>query len=250
MDKYKRLKEKFDNCEKISMANMMVMTSPLILQAYEDGDCVLIDKEHGVYGTEDLIPLTMTCRAMGLPSIVRVEDCLYHLIAKAIDMGADGIMIPRVESVEQVKTAVDAIRFMPVGRTGYGGWGIMRDGETFDEFQKGRLLVLQIESQKGLAAMEDIIAQYGDQIDAFIIGPNDFSIQMGVPRELDHPVMHEQYEIFFEICHRHHMSCGIYDPDLESVDRDLKYGANVFWIGGDVSLLKRAFNEYLERIHR
>ncbi|MBQ6679144.1 MAG: hypothetical protein IJM76_03900 [Lachnospiraceae bacterium] len=249
MDKYTRLKEKFDNCEKIAMANVILITDPLLLRAFADGDCVLIDKEHGVYGSEELVPLTMACRAMGLPAIVRVEDSVYHLIAKAIDMGADGIMVPRVESLEQVKTAVEATHFLPLGRTGFGGWGILRDGETFDEFQRGRRLILQIESEKGLSLMEEIIEKYGSYVDAFVIGPNDFSIQMGVPRELDHPVMHGQYEKFFEICHRHHKSCGIYDPDFAAIERDKAYGANLFWVSEDGALLKQAYDAYLKKIN-
>ena len=248
MDKYTRLKEKFDNCEKITMAMATLIQNPLLLKAYEDADCVLIDKEHGVYGSEEIIPLTMACRAMGLPSIVRVEDAQYHLIAKVIDMGADGIMFPRVESLEQVKTAVEAMHFMPIGRTGSGGWGMLRPGEDFEAFQKGRRLLLQIESQKGLSLIEEIIERYGEYVDAFIIGPNDYSIQMGVPWQLDHPVMHEEYRKFFEICHKHHKSCGIYDFDLASVERDLAFGANVFWVGEETAMLKSAFNEFLTRI--
>ena len=250
MDKYTRLKEKFDNCENITMALATLIQNPLLLKAYEDADCVLLDKEHGIYDTEALIPLTLACRSMGLPAIVRVEDCQYHLIAKAIDMGADGIMIPRVESLEQVKTAVEAMHFMPVGRTGSGGWGMLRAGEDFEAFQKGRKLLLQIESQKGLALIEEIIEKYGEYVDAFIIGPNDYSIQMGVPWQLDHPIMHEEYRKFFDICRKHHKSCGIYDFDIESVERDLKFGANVFWVGEETDMLKRSLEGFMDRIEK
>ena len=201
----------------------------------------MIDKEHGLYGTEEMVPMTLQCRAMGLPAIVRVEDAVYHLIAKAIDLGADGIMLPRTESVEQLKTAVEAMHFSPVGRTGFGGWGILREGESIDEFQTGRILLPQIESPKGLAAMEDMIAAYKDHIDGFIIGPNDYSIMMGVPRQLDHPIMLEEYKKFFDICIRHEISCGIFDPDLESAARDRKMGANIFWISDDLSCMKDGF---------
>ena len=139
---------------------------------------------------------------------------------------------------------------MPEGRTGYGGWGMIRQGESFKDFQQGRRLLLQIESQKGLSLIEEINEKHGEYVDAFIIGPNDYSIQMGVPWQLDHPIMHEEYRKFFEICKKHHKSCGIYDPDPASVERDLQYGANVFWVGSEIHMLKRAFGEFLEKIDR
>ena len=114
-DKYSALKQKLNDRETIAMANVMVLNSPLMLSAFDSADCILLDKEHGVFGTEELIPMTMQCRHLGIPSIVRVEDKKYHLIAKAIDLGADGIMLPRTESVAQVKEAVDAMHFRPSG---------------------------------------------------------------------------------------------------------------------------------------
>ena len=248
MNRYESLKAKTKGLEKISMANLMLLKNPLFLRCLTAADCVLLDKEHGVYGTEELIPMLMECRALGLPSIVRVEDSLYHLIAKTIDLGADGIMLPRTETVEQVKTAVEAMHFAPIGRTGFGGWGILREGEDFDGFQKGRFLFPQIESPKGLAAMQDMIDAYGEYIDGFIIGPNDYSIMMGIPRQLDHPRMLAEYEKFFSICRKNGKSCGIFDPDPEHVRRDRSMGANIFWVGDDSMYFREGFEAHRRTI--
>jgi len=248
MDVYNNLKQKLKNKEKITIANIMVMHSPLMIRAFEKADFVLLDKEHGVFGTEELIPMLMKCREHKIPSIVRVEDAVYHLIAKSIDLGADGIMLPRTETVEQVKIAVEAMHMYPIGRTGFGGWGIQREGETLEEFQTGRFLFPQIESPKGLAAMDDMIAAYGDYIDGFIIGPNDYSIMMGVPRQLDHPIMIEEYRKFFDICRKHNKSCGIFDPDLAHAQRDRAMGANIFWLSDDFTCLKLGFESLVNGI--
>lgn len=248
MDKYGVLKKKLVNRETIVMANVMLLTSPLMLSAFENADCVLLDKEHGVFGTEELIPMTMQCRHLGIPSIVRVEDKQYHLIAKAIDLGADGIMLPRVETVDQVKEAVEAMHFAPLGRTGFGGFGLLRQDETFDEFDHGRVLLVQIESPKGLACMEEMLCAYGSYIDGFVIGPNDYSIVCGVPFLHNHPVMLGEYEKFFSICKMNHKSCGIFDPDIHSVKRDKQHGANIFWISDDLSCLKAGFESLRSQI--
>ena len=248
MNRYEIMKEKCRKCEPVIMANVMLIKSPFLLSAFETADCIVIDKEHGLYGTEELVPLTRECRAMGIPSIVRVEDALYHLIAKSMDLGADGIMLPRTETVEQVKTAVEAMHFAPIGRTGFGGWGILREGETFEEFQKGRFLFPQIESPKGLAVMEDMIREYGEYIDGFIIGPNDYSIMMGVPRQLDHPVMLEEYRKFFAICKKYRKPCGIFDPDLQHARRDEEMGASIFWLSDDLACMKAGFEALVNAV--
>lgn len=250
MDKYTILKTKLQQCEPVTMGNIMLLQSPFLLNAFLGADCVVLDKEHGLYGSEELVPMTNQCRHIGLPSVVRVEDAQYHLIAKAIDLGADGIMLPRTESVEQIRMAVEAMHFAPVGRAGFGGWGILRDNETIDQFQHNRILIPQIESPKGLAAMENMLESYEEYIDAFIIGPNDYSIMMGIPRQLDHPLMLEEYEKFFDICKKHNKSCGIFDPDLEHAVRDYEMGANVFWMSDDFSCMKSGVDALLNGLER
>lgn len=248
MDRYQAFKEKLDRKEKIVMANLQLLQNPLLLRAFEAADCILIDKEHGIYNTENLVPLTRECRALGLPSIVRVEDTLYHLIAKAIDLGADGIMLPRTETTEQIRTAVEAMHFAPIGRTGFGGWGLFREGETLEDFQHGRFLFPQIESHKGLLEMENMIAACGEYIDGFLIGPNDYSITMGVPCRHDDPVMIREFETFFSICKKYGKSCGIYDPDLFHVQKHAGMGANIFWVGDDLGYLKAGFERFTDGI--
>ena len=102
-----RLAEKLKNREKIIGTTMILLKNPIILENMnrEDLDFVLFDAEHGVFDTQNVGELLQVCRLMGLPAFIRAQDCEYHLIAKAIDMGADGVMIPRTETLEQLRTA-------------------------------------------------------------------------------------------------------------------------------------------------
>ncbi len=246
MDKYQLLKKKLSECKSTTMGNLMLTASPYLLDAYVDFDCVLLDKEHGIYDTENLLPMLTHCRSLSLPAIVRVEDSVYHLIAKTIDMGADGIMIPRTETVEQVKTAVEAMHFHPIGRTGFGGYGLLRKGETFEEFQKGRILVLQIESRKGLENIPEMIRQYGDYIDAFMIGPNDYSIMQGLTRQPLHPEMFEEVQRVFDKCREYHKSCGCFAAESDVALRYADMGANLFWVGDDSTYIRKGIRSYLD----
>ena len=179
MNRYESLQEKFASCAKIQGTTMIMLDEPLLLEKmlHPELDFILMDAEHGRFDTQNVIPMLHTCRMLGMPSFVRVQDSQYHLIAKAIDMGADGVMIPRVETLEQLRTVVDAVWFGPIGRKGAGGYGQFRAGEDFPTFQKSRFVMIQIESQKGVDNLESMLSQYGDFLSAVIIGPNDHEFQ-------------------------------------------------------------------------
>ena len=152
MNKYVRLAEKLKGREKVIGTTMILLKNPIILECMNRNelDFVLFDAEHGVFDTQNVVELLQVCRLMGLPAFLRAQDCEYHLIAKAIDMGADGVMIPRTETLEQLRTAVDALLFYPEGRKGSGGHGQFRPGEQYADFKKTRFLMPQIESPKGI----------------------------------------------------------------------------------------------------
>ncbi len=250
MDKYERLERKLANREKVLGTTMTMINSPLLIEKMnrDDLDFILFDAEHGVFNNENLIPALQVCRLMGLPSFVRVPDCSYHLIARAIDLGADGIMLPRTESLGQVKEAVESMRFAPVGRTGCGGHGQFRTGEGYDGFQKSRYLFVQIESQPGIDALPEILKTYGDEIAAIIIGPYDMAVMLGTPFQIRSDVMKEAVQKVFDICRDSGMSCGIFCDDeiLSKTYRDM--GANVLWACTDNVLFLRGYNQVFDAL--
>ena len=245
MNKYEILKQKLKDRKKVLGTTMSMINSPILIEKMnrDDLDFILFDAEHGIFNNENLIPALQVCRLMGLPSFVRIPDCKYHLIARAIDLGADGIMLPRTESLEQVKEAIESLRFAPIGRTGCGGHGQFKKGEGYDEFQKSRYLFVQIESQPGIDLLPEIIETYGDEIDGIIIGPYDMSVMLGTPFQIRSDVMVNAVQKVFDICNEHEMSCGIFCDDevLSKAYREM--GANVLWACTDSVFFFRGYNE-------
>lgn len=250
MNKYEVLEQKLAKREKVLGTTMSMINSPLIIEKMnrDDLNFILFDAEHGIFNNENLVPALQVCRLMGLPSFVRVADCKYHLIARAIDLGADGIMLPRVESLQQVKDAVDALRFAPVGKTGCGGHGQFRKGEGYECFQKSRYLFVQIESQPGIDILPEILENYGDEIAAIMIGPYDMSVMLGTPFDIKSNVMHKGIQEVFDICKEYDMSCGIFCDDeiLSKKYRDL--GANVLWACTDKDFFLRGYNQVFDAL--
>lgn len=248
MDKYLRLKEKLEKKEKIIGTTMIIFKSPIIVEAMnnDDLDFLLFDAEHGVFDTQNVVELLHICRLMGLPSFVRAQDSEYHLIAKAIDMGADGIMLPRTESLEQLKTAIDALLFAPDGRKGCGGHAQFRNGEAFDDFKKTRFLFPQIESPKGIELMPEMLEKYGEYISAVMIGPYDLSVMVGTPKDIKSPIMIESIQKIFDISNSYGKSCGIFCDDEVLAQKYRDMGCNILWTATDKDFYMRGYREEMD----
>lgn len=248
MNKYERLAEKFKNREKIIGTTMIIFKNPIILECMncDELDYVLFDAEHGVFDTQNTVELLQVCRLMGLPAFVRAQDAEYHLIAKAVDMGADGVMIPRTESLEQLRTAVDALLFYPEGRKGSGGHAQFRKGEAYADFKKTRFLMPQIESPKGIEMLPKMLEEYGEYISAVMIGPYDLSIMVGTPKDIKSPEMISAIRKIFDISNSYGKSCGIFCDDEVLAQKYRDMGCNVLWTSSDKDFYMRGYNEEMK----
>ena len=251
MNKYQELSQKFANREKIVGASMAMINNTLLLEKMakrEDLDFILFDAEHGVFDAQNVIPALQVMRLLGLPSIVRAQDSEYHLVAKLVDMGADGIMIPRTETLDQLKVAVGGLLFAPDGRKGMGGVAQTRAGEKFSDFKKTRFLLPQIESPEGIKNLPKMLEEYGEYISAVIVGPYDMSVAVGTPCDIKSPEMLSSIQQVFDICKKYGKSTGIFCDDEERASVYRKMGANVLWMATDRDYYLRGFNAMLDGV--
>ena len=251
MDRYQLLKNKFDQKEKIVGTTMTMLSSSLILEKMagrEDIDYILFDTEHGIFDAQNLVPLLQTMRLLKVPSLVRVQDAEYHLVAKLVDMGADGIMIPRTETLQQLRTAIDGLLFAPDGRKGMGGCGQFRPGEKFADFKNTRFLLPQIESPEGIKNLPAMLEEYGEYISAVIIGPYDMSVMVGTPANIGSDEMNKAVQEVFDICKKYNKSCGIFCDNEILAKKYRDMGANVLWMAVDRDYYMRGLNAMLDGV--
>ena len=210
-------------------------------------DFMLFDCEHGNFMPELAVDMLQMCRACDLPTICRVQDCEYHCISKCIDMGADGVLIPRTETLEQVKLAIDSIRFYPRGRKGAGGIGLLHPGEGVDEFNNNRLLFLQIESPLGIRNLDAMLSTYGAEVAGVIIGPCDLSIMSGVGLDTHSETTVREIHEIIAICKQHKKSIGMFLSPGE-----IKYwvgeGMNILWCSSDVGFMAQGVKGTLDMV--
>jgi 4-hydroxy-2-oxoheptanedioate aldolase len=152
---------------------------------------VVIDTEHGSYSYEEVQLLSSTAKLYGIHPIVRVAEKQYHLVSRALDMGAGSIMMPCVETGKDVEDIIRWSKYPPEGKRGAGSYSILLETEIRQHLLEANqlgLVVIQIETRKGMENLDDIL-RYPD-IDVVFIGPLDLSIDLGVPGDFQNPVLH------------------------------------------------------------
>ena len=167
------------------------LTDPLVTDALGDSvDFVWIDLEHSAMSPQTLSGHLLAARARGIPALVRARGSDAPFVKPVLDIGADGIIVPQVRDVDEVRRVVSDCRYTPLGRRGYGprvpsNYG--RDGgKDYAERANRELFVaVQIETAEALAALDDIVAVPG--LDSLVIGPWDLSGSLGLLGQLDHP---------------------------------------------------------------
>ena len=244
------LKAKLENREKLYSTMLCHIGFTGLPAIYKAGglDFLVMDLEHGSFYPENIGDFCQMCHKEQLPVIVRVQDCEYHCISKPLDMGADGVLIPRTESFEQVETAIRSMRFYPYGKKGVGGRALLRPGEEVYDFNKNRLLFLQIESTQGVLLLDEILKRYKDQIAGLIIGPCDMAVSMGEGLDVNAPAMIDNISKTIEICKRHGKSIGIFMDDDKVAERWHNEGMNIYWVGTELTMLSAEIKRNRQRI--
>jgi len=205
-------------------------------------DFLVLDEEHGTLSAESSEEILRVCRLCDLPTIVRIPDAVPNYVSKILDMGADGVMIPRVERMEQVEIAIRAARYYPRGRKGCGGFSNFRteDAVNVDTYNNNRMIVVQIESYEGLRILPEILEKHREDIACVLIGPYDSSIMIGTPLNITSPEMQKYVRDVFDVCHKYGVSCGSFVDDASMIPYYKEKGANVYWTGTEISLLCEA----------
>ncbi len=244
------LKEKLENRDKIystMLCHVGFTTLPALYKA-NGLDMLVMDLEHGSFYPENIGDFCLACHKAEMPVIVRVQDCEYHCISKPLDMGADGVLIPRTETMEQVETAISSMRFYPYGKKGVGGRALLRPWEQIYDFNKNRLLFIQIESKQGVDLLDEMLNKYGEQIAGIIIGPCDMAVSMGCGLDVNAPEMIENIKKTIDVSKKHNKTVGIFMDDDKVAERWSKEGMNFFWVGTELTMLGAEIKRNRERI--
>ncbi len=213
-------------------------------------DWLLLDTEHS---PGDVLTVMAQLQALsgyaGLAPVVRPASNDPVLIKRFLDVGAQSLLIPYVQSAAEAEAAVAAVRYPPAGIRGVSALTrATQFGRIADYAHKAAdeiCLVVQIETQAGLDALEAIAGVEG--VDGVFIGPGDLAASLGYIGKLDHPVVVHAVEDAIARIVACGKPAGILTGDVTFAERCISLGTSFTAVGVDVGLLARAADNLVGR---
>ena len=252
-----RIREKFLNHE-LSVGTFTQLTSTVAVEALgRTGlDYVLIDTEHSAVGIEFLSSAITAADAAGIVPLVRINDIARSKVLQPLDYGAQGLIVPAVETVEQVRRLVEYAKFPPVGNRGFcptqdGGYGydeVSMQGTDvyFAHANQETLLIPQCETVGCLDHIEEITAM--DGVDGIFVGPFDLSIALGRPMAFDCDEMRAALDRILNACHKNNKMAFIFCGDAQAAKARAAQGFDSVTAGLDIMALVDSYRAMVQDI--
>lgn len=207
-------------------------------------DFVFIDMEHSGFSFETVGDMCDTARRYGIAPIVRVPQVEYPFVSRALDCGAKGIIVPRVNTPEQVRDIVSWVRYPPHGIRGFADTLAQTEGKAISaadfiaNAMRDTLIVIQIERKEAVENLDAMLAIEG--VDVACMGCFDLSIDLGVPGEMNAPSMREAIGKVVDSAARHKIASGIITGNLDLIAHWVERGMRFVSYSSDSPLLQSA----------
>jgi 2-dehydro-3-deoxyglucarate aldolase/4-hydroxy-2-oxoheptanedioate aldolase len=222
------------------------------IAAEAGAEFVVFDMEHTGWSVETIRMLIATSRSTPSVPLVRIPATEYHFVARVLDMGTLGVMVPMVESAEQARSIVQFAKYPPVGRRG-AAFGIAHDdytgGDIVEKIRSANaetLLIAQIETARGVANADEIAAV--DGIDVLWIGHFDLTNSLGIPGQFAHPQFLESLDKVLAACRKHGKVPGFMAGDVAGGRKLLEQGFRMLAYGGDLWLYQTALTDGIRQL--
>ena len=250
------LKRKLENNE-LTLGSWLTINHQSVIEimATAGFEWLCIDIEHSAISIGDVINLIGHIQGNGMEALVRVNDNNPVIIKRVMDAGANGIIVPMVNSIEDAKKAVSSVKYPPTGSRGVGLSRAQNYGIGFTEYQEwlknDAVIIAQIEHINAVNELSGILEVPG--IDGIIVGPYDLSASMGHPGEFDRDDVIEALKKVDKTCLEKgrplgfHVISSDHQKTLDKIDAGYTFLAvslDFFFLGdlarGEMAALKKA----------
>jgi 4-hydroxy-2-oxoheptanedioate aldolase len=213
-------------------------------------DWLCVDVQHGLIDYSEMLSMVQAIAIAGTPTLVRVPWNEPGAIGRALDAGADGAIIPMVDSPEDAERAVAAARYAPAGTR---SWGPIRRTLADPSWAPERAneltcCVVMLETRQAIEGVEEIVSVPG--VDAIYIGTMDLSVSYGyAPLELaTNPEHQGVFEGVAAACARHGVIAGAHCPDVAVAARFRELGYRMLNVAGDLRFLRQGAESTLAQL--
>lgn len=212
-----------------------------------DLDFVIIDTEHAPFTIAQLADLAAWFKVTSIAPFVRIPQVDYHFIARALDAGLLGIMVPNVKTAAQAKAIVDAAKYAPLGDRGVILGNAQTDyksvspADFLPRANENTTIICQIESVEGLENLEAIASTPG--INVLWVGHFDLTNSMGIPGQFADQRFHNALKQVVDVAAKHGLGAGIQPGSMAQAQEWMAVGFNVISYGIDFGVYAGALKQ-------
>lgn len=211
---------------------------------YAGFDFVILDCEHGPLSAETVENLVRAAKVTGLHALVRVPHNEPASIDRILDVGAAGIIVPRISTAEEARKLACAARYAPDGERGLCRYVRAAKYSKMDRYQylkeanRDVLVIAMIESAEGFGNLPGILATKG--IDAIFVGPYDLSQSLGIPGQVDAPEVEHMMTTIVSQAHRAGVATATFVESPEGAKKWADVGVQMISYSTDVGIMLQA----------
>ncbi|MBA7560178.1 aldolase [Candidatus Atribacteria bacterium 1244-E10-H5-B2] len=228
---------------KIVFGPFLKITDPAVVEimGFAGFDFVIIDAEHGPVSMESAQNMIRAAESVNITPIIRVGDNDEALILRALDIGTQGIEIPQINSKSQAIKAVRSVKYAPQGERGVcryvraANYSSMDKFEYFKSANNETMIIAHIEGVEGINNLDEILSVPG--IDVIFIGPYDLSQSLGIPGEVNHPLVMEKMKEVVSKCKKNKIVVGTFADDIKTAKSWISLGVQYMSFSVDVGIL-------------
>lgn len=208
---------------------------------------VIFDMEHGRCDIALLSEMIASCRGSNIVPMARVPDLNFAPLSRVLDLGARGVMVPRVETRQQAEDIVSQLKYAPAGKRGVA-LGIAHDlyragnPEFFAQANEEIAVILLLETEKAIDNLDEIVSVPG--VDVAWMGHYDLTVSMGIPAQFDHPRLLAAMDALVGACRKHGVAPGFLPPSPESAVRWIDKGFRAISLGSDIGVFLEGVRKF------
>lgn len=231
----------------VVVGSFQTIDSPMVseIMAAAGLDFVIVDQEHGPLSAREVLTHSMAAQRAGAASVVRVRSNDEAEIQRALDVGADAVEIPQIETAADARAAVSGARFDPLGERGLNPYvraaGYDGDDAYTDEQNESVAVIVHVEGEEAIRNLDEIMSIEG--IDVLFLGPYDLSQSIGVPGQVTDPRVVDMMEDACRRAERHDKIVGTYADDPAMASRWIDAGVQFIALSVDAPLLLRGYGD-------
>ena len=246
------LKQKITTLSQMRGAMVFEFFSPGIPIILKNAGCefIIFDMEHGGLSLEQFKTLAITSNSNKISPFVRIPEINYNYVARALDLGASGVMVPMVNTPDDAIKIVHSSKYPPRGIRG-AGFGFAHDNyinqdplSYIEKANNSLINIIQIETKKGLENVKEIASI--DGVDCLWVGHFDLTNFLGVPGDFSSKIYLDAIDEIVVAANSYKKSLGIMVNSKQELDTYSKLGFNMIAIGTEMNILSRSISQILK----